>query len=77
MPKPVVIFTIGTQGDVRPCVALGQGLHRAGYPVRIATSANFAGLVREAGLEFYPLTANFEAMLQADTGIAEIGRAHV
>ena len=46
MHKPIVIFTIGTQGDVRPCVALGQGLQRAGYPVRIATSGNFAGLVR-------------------------------
>jgi sterol 3beta-glucosyltransferase len=49
MSKPIVIFTIGTQGDVRPCVALGQGLHRAGYRVRIATSANFAELVQEAG----------------------------
>jgi len=47
MSKPIVIFTIGTQGDIRPCVALGQGLHRAGYPVRIATSANFAELVRQ------------------------------
>ena len=53
MSKPIVIFTIGTQGDIRPCVALGQGLQRAGYQVRIATSANFAELVREAGLEFY------------------------
>src|ERR1700758_3365954 len=69
--KPIVIFTIGTQGDVRPCVALGQGLHRAGYPVRIATSANFAELVREAGLEFYPLTADFQAMLEADRTITD------
>jgi UDP:flavonoid glycosyltransferase YjiC (YdhE family) len=71
MTKPIVIFTIGTQGDIRPCVALGQGLHRAGYPVRIATSANFAELVREAGLEFYPLTADFQAMLEADRTITD------
>jgi sterol 3beta-glucosyltransferase len=71
MIKHIVIFTIGTQGDVRPCVALGQGLHRAGYPVRIATSENFAGLVREAGLEFYPLTADFQAMLEADRTITD------
>ena len=71
--KPIVIFTIGTQGDVRPCVALGQGLRRAGYPVRIATSGNFAPLVREAGLEFSPLTADFQAMLEADRSIAEQG----
>jgi sterol 3beta-glucosyltransferase len=73
MHKPVVIFTIGTQGDVRPCIALGQGLSRAGYPVRIATSANFAELVREAGLEFCPLTADFQAMLEADRTIADQG----
>jgi sterol 3beta-glucosyltransferase len=73
MHKAIVIFTIGTQGDVRPCVALGQGLQRAGYPVRIATSANFAGLVRDAGLDFYPLTADFQAMLEADRTIADHG----
>ena len=71
--RSIVIFTIGTQGDVRPCVALGQGLHRAGYSVRIATSDNFAELVRRAGLEFYPLTANFQAMLESDRSIAEQG----
>ena len=71
MPKPVVIFAIGTQGDVRPCVALGQGLRRAGYPVRMATSENFAGLVRGAGLEFFPLTADFQAMLDSDRKIAD------
>lgn len=73
MSKPIVIFTIGTQGDVRPCVALGQGLQRAGYPVRIATSENFAELVRQSGLEFYPLTADFQAMLETDRTIAEQG----
>jgi sterol 3beta-glucosyltransferase len=73
MYKPVVIFAIGTQGDVRPCVALGQGLQRAGYPVRIATSANFAELVRQSGLEFYPLTADFQAMLESDRSIGDKG----
>jgi hypothetical protein len=66
---PVAIFTIGTQGDIRPCVALGQGLRRAGYPVRIVTSDNFASLVRSAGLAFFPLTSDFQAMLEADRGI--------
>jgi sterol 3beta-glucosyltransferase len=73
MHKAIVIFTIGTQGDVRPCVALGQGLHRAGYPVRIATSGNFAEMVRHTGLEFYPVTADFQAMLEADHSIGNKG----
>jgi len=68
-----VIFTIGTQGDVRPCVALGQGLKRAGYPVRIATSINFTELVRNAGLEFRPITADFQAMLEANNSIGDHG----
>ena len=73
MQRPVVIFTIGTQGDVRPCVALGQGLKRAGYPVRIATSGNFTELVRNAGLEFYPVTADFQALLEANNSIGDHG----
>jgi sterol 3beta-glucosyltransferase len=73
MSAPIVIFTIGTQGDVRPCVALGQGLARSGYPVRIATSPNFAEIVRQAGVEFYPLTANFQSMLESDRTIADRG----
>lgn len=73
MQKPIVIFTIGTQGDVRPCIALGQGMQRAGHRVRIATSTNFRKLVGDAGLEFSVLTADFQAMLEADRAIAEQG----
>ncbi|MBX9400586.1 glycosyltransferase [Lysobacter sp. BMK333-48F3] len=70
---PIAIFTIGTQGDIRPLVALGRGLRSAGYPVRIVTSDNFAELVRGAGLEHYPLTSDFHAMLHADRSIADRG----
>jgi UDP:flavonoid glycosyltransferase YjiC (YdhE family) len=73
MSGPIVIFTIGTQGDIRPCVALGQGLQRSGYPVRIATSPNFADMVHQAGLEFYPLTADFQSMLESDRTITDQG----
>ncbi|MGH8106323.1 MAG: glycosyltransferase, partial [Arenimonas sp.] len=70
---PIAIVTIGTQGDIRPCVALGLGLHHAGYPVRIVTSDNFAELVRGAGLEFFPLTGNFQMFLEADRSIPDQG----
>ena len=58
----IVIFAVGTQGDARPNVALGQGLARAGHTVVIVTSRDFEGLVRDAGLGFAPLsddTPNF------------------
>jgi sterol 3beta-glucosyltransferase len=73
MQKTIVILTIGTQGDVLPCIALGQGMHRTGHSVRIATSANFRKLVGDAGLEFSALTADFQAMLEADRTIADQG----
>jgi len=76
MPEPsapIAIFTIGTQGDIRPCVALGVGLQRAGYPVRIVTSDNFEGMVRAAGLAFRPLTANFQTLLDANRDIVDKG----
>ncbi len=73
MQKPIVILTIGTQGDVRPCIALGRGMQRAGHRVRIATSANFRALVGDAGLEFAALTADFQAMLESDRAIGDQG----
>ncbi|WP_242110105.1 glycosyltransferase [Luteimonas aquatica] len=73
MSAPIAIFTVGTQGDIRPCVALGQGLQRAGHAVRIVTSDNFAPLVRGRGLEFFPLTSDFQQLLDADRSIADKG----
>lgn len=62
----ITIFAIGTQGDIRPFSALGRGLKRAGHEVRLATSANFQGLVTRAGLEFAPLTADYEKLMLSD-----------
>lgn len=73
MQRAIVIFTIGTMGDVRPCVALGQGMQRSGRRVRIVTSPNFRELVQNTGLEFSALTADFQAMLEADRTIADQG----
>ncbi|WP_425493787.1 glycosyltransferase [Dyella silvatica] len=69
----IAIFTIGTQGDIRPCVALGIGLKKAGYAVRIVTSDNFAEMIRSAGLEFFPLTSNFQTLLENDRGLVDEG----
>ncbi|HET7329885.1 glycosyltransferase [Dyella sp.] len=70
---PIAIFTIGTQGDIRPCVALGVGLRRAGHAVRIVTSVNFERMVRGAGLDFFPLTANFQSLLDSNREMTEQG----
>lgn len=69
----IAIFTIGTQGDIRPCVGLGVGLQRAGHAVRIVTSENFEPMIRGAGLDFAPLCANFQSLLESNRGISERG----
>ncbi|WP_434212422.1 glycosyltransferase [[Pseudomonas] boreopolis] len=70
---PVVIITLGTQGDIRPLLALARGLQRQGQAVRILTSANFAGMIASHGIEFRPLTGDFQALLGGDRSIAERG----
>jgi UDP:flavonoid glycosyltransferase YjiC (YdhE family) len=40
---------------VQPYLALGVGLQARGHPVRLATHADFADLVRQHGLDFHPI----------------------
>jgi UDP:flavonoid glycosyltransferase YjiC (YdhE family) len=53
----VVLATIGTDGDVFPYLALGSQLRRRGYRVTLTTSAAYADLARQRGLEFEPLVS--------------------
>ncbi|MEE7560536.1 glycosyltransferase family 1 protein, partial [Xanthomonas sp. Kuri4-2] len=70
---PVVIITLGTQGDIRPLLALALGLQRRGQAVRMLTSANFAEMIRGHGIDFHPLSGDFQALLESDRTIAERG----
>jgi UDP:flavonoid glycosyltransferase YjiC (YdhE family) len=54
----VRVITIGSQGDVRPYVALGAGLRGAGHDVRIVTHPGFEALVRARGLDFAPVAGD-------------------
>jgi sterol 3beta-glucosyltransferase len=63
----VSIVTSGSRGDVQPYIALGKGLKRAGYDVRLLGSDDFEELVREAGLAFSAMGPNIQAMLESDS----------
>jgi rhamnosyltransferase subunit B len=53
MPQQHIVFaTAGSLGDLYPFLALGRELQRRGKRVTVATSANHAPRVREAGLAF-------------------------
>ncbi|MBN2147767.1 MAG: glycosyltransferase [Anaerolineales bacterium] len=66
----ITIIAPGTQGDVRPYVALGRGLKSAGHGVRLATHQNFASLVAGNDLDFHPLHGDMEAMMR-DQAVGE------
>ncbi|GAQ77601.1 UDP-Glycosyltransferase superfamily protein [Klebsormidium nitens] len=52
----ICIMITGTRGDVQPFVAIGQKLKEYGHRVRLATHSNFRDfVVKDGGLEFYPL----------------------
>jgi UDP:flavonoid glycosyltransferase YjiC (YdhE family) len=63
----ITIIAPGTQGDVRPYVALGKGLQAAGNSVRLATHQNFATLVTGCGLTFFPLHGDMEGLMREPT----------
>lgn len=56
----IVIIAIGSRGDTQPYVALGTGLQRAGYDVRIVAGDNFAEFVTARGLDYVPLGVDLE-----------------
>ncbi|NPV68394.1 MAG: glycosyltransferase family 1 protein [Anaerolineae bacterium] len=66
----ITILTYGSRGDVQPYVALGLGLQRAGYRVRLAAPEGFAGFVAAYGLDFAPLAGDPAVLSQRLVDVA-------
>lgn len=64
----ITILTAGSHGDIQPFVALGQGLQRAGYAVRLVTTHDFERFVLEHGLEYAPVEGDFRALVLEESG---------
>ena len=62
----IAIFTLGTRGDVQPYAVLGQALKKRGHEVVLSTAKNFEGLIQSYGLDFVPVDADFQAMLESE-----------
>ncbi|MDH4412024.1 MAG: glycosyltransferase [Rhizobium sp.] len=69
----VTIFTIGTEGDVRPLVALGVRLAREGHVVTLATDKSCADLVTANGLNYRPLAGDFRSWMLEDPNLHKRG----
>jgi len=60
----ITIPTAGTRGDVQPAIALGLGLERVGYQVRLMAFEEYRQVVAEYGLDFYPLRVSLQTLLE-------------
>ena len=64
----IAILTLGTRGDVQPYAVLGQALKQRGHQVTLSTAKNFENLVKSYGVDFVPVEADYQAILQSDEG---------
>lgn len=69
----IAIIAPGSRGDVEPYIALGVGLARAGYGVRLVSHADFAPLVTAHGLAFYPIDGRVQDIAQGMGALLERG----
>jgi UDP:flavonoid glycosyltransferase YjiC (YdhE family) len=58
--KRILIATIGSLGDLHPCLALAIELKRRGHSVTIATTEYYRAKVTALGIPFRPLRPNWD-----------------
>jgi sterol 3beta-glucosyltransferase len=63
----ITIVTLGTRGDVQPCIAMGLGLRAAGHEVKIAAPAEYGHLARNKGLDYFPLQNAFRHIFETES----------
>ncbi|UII20315.1 glycosyltransferase [Fulvivirga ligni] len=64
----IAILTLGTRGDVQPYAVLGRALKAKGHEVTLSTAKNFEQLVGSYGIEFVPVEADFQEVLDSEDG---------
>ena len=62
----VLILTFGTQGDVRPFVALAKGLRAAGHEAAVCTAEGFRSLVIGAGVDYVHMGNEMLDLVQSE-----------
>ena len=62
----ILLAIFGSEGDVRPNLALGQGLQAQGHMVRVCASPDSRRLVEAAGLPFQPVGSDVRALMAAN-----------
>lgn len=63
--KKIVMFTMGTRGDVQPYIYLARALNKAGYEASIGSHPCWKGLIENAGLSFLPIGPDIDIEKEA------------
>ena len=66
----IALLTLGTRGDVQPYAVLGRALSERGHEITLSTGGNFASLAEEYGVQFIPVQADFQALINSEEGKA-------
>lgn len=64
----IALLTLGTRGDVQPFAVLGNALKSKGHDVTLSTAKNFKPFIDSYGLNFVPVEADFQAILNSEEG---------
>jgi len=59
-PKKILFATIGSLGDLHPCLDLARELGRRGHKVTIATTEHYRSKVESFGISFHPIRPDFD-----------------
>jgi UDP:flavonoid glycosyltransferase YjiC (YdhE family) len=62
----ILLATFGSEGDVRPNLALGRGFQARGHDVRVCASPDSRRLVETAGLAFQPVGSDVRELMAAN-----------
>ena len=70
----LILFSLGTRGDMEPFLALAQRLAARDHEVICAMPAQFEELVTKAGFPFSPLSRKFLELIEGDAAKGIMGR---
>lgn len=62
----LVMITVGSRGEVEPCVTIGMALQAQGHEIIIATHPNFRNFIENHGLAFSLINIDIDAFLSSD-----------
>jgi sterol 3beta-glucosyltransferase len=64
----IALLCLGTRGDVQPYAVLGKALQERGHQVVLSTAKNFGSLVQSYGIDFLPVEADYQGLLNTEEG---------